>query len=220
MRAEHRHFTTIWEQTVDNSPTDRVSSSFKWWSSRHGVATLYNCWVVLFAISQHFSTHSFASAEILDSNIILLLSTTSLPIWHSLWVQPKKTWSRNDVGSSKSTSFVCSFPHWVNVLFLSKQFYVVHIHRQEWSFFSVTNKHSQFGTFSQPYFNRTFSNCLSHNSPARGSPYRFRSIGRTGSSMLDHDLGHLCRQTYPNIWTFWLWVFFNNVGASSILSWV
>ena len=28
--------------------------------------------------------------------------TISLLIWHSLWVQPKYTWSRNDVGSPKS----------------------------------------------------------------------------------------------------------------------
>ena len=47
-------------------------------------------------------------------------------------------------------------------------------------------------TFSQPYFNRIFSNCLSHNSPAKGWPCRFRSRGTTGSSILDHDFGHLC----------------------------
>ena len=46
---------------------------------------------------------------------------------------------------------------------------------------------------SQPCFSRTFSNCLSHNSPAKGRPYRFRSRGTIGSSILDHDLGHLCR---------------------------
>ena len=47
--------------------------------------------------------------------------------------------------------------------------------------------------FSQPCLNRIFSNCLSHNSPAKGWPYRFRSRRTTGSSILDHDLGHLCR---------------------------
>ena len=31
-----------------------------------------------------------------------------------------------------------------------------------------TNKHSQLETFSQTCFNRIFSNCLSHNSPAKG----------------------------------------------------
>ena len=56
-----------------------------------------------------------------------------------------------------------------------------------------TKKHSQFGIFSQPCFNGIFSNCLSHNSPAKWWPYRFLQRGTTGSSMLDHDLGHLCR---------------------------
>ena len=41
----------------------------------------------------------------------------------------------------------------------------------------LTNKHSQLETFSQPCCNRIFSNCLSHNSPAKGWPYRFRSRG-------------------------------------------
>ena len=49
-----------------------------------------------------------------------------------------------------------------------------------------------FKQFSQPCSNRTFSNCLSHNSPAKGWPYRIRSRGTTGSSILDHDFDHLC----------------------------
>ena len=63
----------------------------------------------------------------------------------------------------------------------------------EFLFLRCTNKHSQFGIFSQPCFNRIFSNCLSHNSPANGWPHRFRPRGTTGFSILDHDLGHLCR---------------------------
>ena len=35
-------------------------------------------------------------------------------------------------------------------------------------FSRCTNKHSQLETFSQPYFSRNFSNCLSHHSPAKG----------------------------------------------------
>ena len=58
--AKYRHFTTICEQTVDKSPTGPFSSSLNWWSSMHGVATLYNCSVVLFASSQHLSTHFIA----------------------------------------------------------------------------------------------------------------------------------------------------------------
>ena len=49
------------------------------------------------------------------------------------------------------------------------------------------------GTFSQLYFNWIFSNFLFHNRPAKRWPYRFRSRGTTGSSILDHDLGHSCR---------------------------
>ena len=59
-RAKYRHFTTIWEQTVDNSPTDIFSSSLNWWSSMHDLATSYNCCIVLFANSQylpHISLH-------------------------------------------------------------------------------------------------------------------------------------------------------------------
>ena len=32
----------------------------------------------------------------------------------------------------------------------------------------LKSKHAQFGTFSQPYFKSTFTNCLSYNSPAKG----------------------------------------------------
>ena len=38
--ARYKHFRTIWEHVFDNSPTDFVSSSLKWWSSMHGVDTL------------------------------------------------------------------------------------------------------------------------------------------------------------------------------------
>ena len=58
--AKYRHFRTICEQTVDNSPTGSFSESVNWWSSMHGVATLYNCCVVLFASSQYLSIHFFA----------------------------------------------------------------------------------------------------------------------------------------------------------------
>ena len=58
--AKYKHFRTIWEHVLDNSQTDFVSSSLKWWSSMHGVDTLWSCWVVLFANSQYRSTHFFA----------------------------------------------------------------------------------------------------------------------------------------------------------------
>ena len=40
IRAKFKHFRTIWEHTCDNSPTNFISSSLKWWSSMHGVDTL------------------------------------------------------------------------------------------------------------------------------------------------------------------------------------
>ena len=58
--AKFQHFRKIWEHVFDNSPTDFISSSFKWWSPMHGIDTLWSCWVVLFANSQYRSTHFFA----------------------------------------------------------------------------------------------------------------------------------------------------------------
>ena len=40
IRAMFQHFITICEHTCDNSQTDFISSSLKWWSSMHGVDTL------------------------------------------------------------------------------------------------------------------------------------------------------------------------------------
>ena len=60
IRARYKHFSTICEHTCDNSPTDFISSSLKWWSSMQEVDTLKSCCVVLFATSQYRSTHLFA----------------------------------------------------------------------------------------------------------------------------------------------------------------
>ena len=76
----------------------------------------------------------------------LLLSTISLLISHCLWVHPKYTWSRKDVGSPKSTSLLSTFPHRNNILFLSITL-----------FWRCTNKHSQLETFSQPCTSIEFS---------------------------------------------------------------
>ena len=57
--------------------------------------------------------------------------------------------------------------------------FVIHTYRQEY-FSRCTNKYSQLRAFSQTCSNRTFSNCRSHNSPAKGWPYRFRLKERLG----------------------------------------
>ena len=111
-------------------------------------------------------------------------------ISHCLWVHPRFSWSRKDVGSPKSTSLLSTFHiGWMFCFFPS--IYISSTYTDKNGPFSrLPNIHSQFGTFSQPYFNRTFSKCLSHNGPAKGWPYRFRSKETTGSSVLDHDFGH------------------------------
>ena len=140
-------FQNICAQTVDKSPADSFSSPPNWWSSMHGVrglVSLLSRFTRKFAISFHaflcmtfLPSHrtmkipfrhqvspwllflvffSVAPAESLDSNILVWLS---LLIWHSLWVQPKYTWSRKDVGSPKSTSFMSIFH--VGLIFCSLQ---------------------------------------------------------------------------------------------------
>ena len=75
-------------------------------------------------------------------------------------------------------------------------------------------------TFSQPCFNWIFSNCLSHNSPAKGWPYRFRSRGTTGSSILDHDFGHVCRGRRTQMSGHSDFEIFNNFGSILHFFWV
>ena len=168
-----------------------------------------------------FSEHgnfSVASAEILDSNIVLQLSTISLLISHRLWVHPTYTWSRKDVGSPKSTSLLSTFHIELILCFFPANFMSSTYTDKNNPFSRWTKRHSQFGIFSQPCFNRTFSNCLSQKSPAKGWPYRFRSRGTTGSSILDHDFGHLCRGRRIQMSGHSKFGIFNNFGTFSIFT--
>ena len=54
-------------------------------------------------VFSHPGNFSVAPAEIRDSNISLYLSIIISFSLHSRWVHPKSTWSRNEVGSSRST---------------------------------------------------------------------------------------------------------------------
>ena len=98
---------------------------------------------------------------------------------------PKKTWSRNEVGSSRST-FFNNFYHvgaifwFIPTIFMS-------------STYTDKNNPCFLWTFSLPSFNRTSSDCRSHNNPADGCSCKFCSRGTTGSSMFAQDFGHLCR---------------------------
>ena len=69
-------------------------------------------------------------------------------------------------GFSQINFFVEYFPHRLMFCFLPANFMSSTYTDKNNTFSRCTNKHSQLETFSQPYFNRIFSNCLSRNSPA------------------------------------------------------
>ena len=129
--------TSIWSQFASIHriilPLSQAPLS---WSYDHPCWDLKPCTtaVFLFSSSQYLFTHfwawpsmsqdnttvfawsfshpdifSVAPAEILDSNIFLNLSIIISLILHSRWVHPKFTWSRNEVGPSKSTFFIHFF---------------------------------------------------------------------------------------------------------------
>ena len=76
-------------------------------------------------------------------------------------------------------------------------------------------RHCQFGTFSNLGPNGTSSNCLSHERPASGCPYKFRSRRTTESSMSAQDSGHPCRGRRIHKSGLSDFGFLSNLGASS-----
>ena len=147
--SKYKRFRTIWEHVFDNSPTDFVSSSSKWWSSMHGVNTLWSCWVVLFANSHivpHISLHdppchtTMKKYEYFERMVISLLRNSRFKhgsvIVHNMFAYFALTLSASQVYMIKERcwlsqidSFVEYFPHRIKILFLSSLFYVIHIHR-------------------------------------------------------------------------------------------
>ena len=207
IRAKYKHFRTIWEHTCDNSPTDYVSSSLKWWSSMHGVNTLKSCWVVLFANSQYRTTHVLAWPSISlgheekrkfpeYGNFSVLKRGSSRfkhgsVTFHNIFAYftifstatQVYTLSQKDVGSPKATS---SFNTFLFGFFPANFMSSTHTIKNN-PFSRYTKRHSQFQIFSQPCFKRMFSKCRSHNSPAKRWPYKFFSIATTVFSILDND---------------------------------
>ena len=176
---------------------------------------LTNCNLCV-SISFRHGDFSVAPAEILDSNMVLYLSTISLLISHWHWVHTRNAWSTKDVGSPNSTSLLSTFHIGLMFCLFPANFMSSTCTDKNNPFLPCTNKHSQLETFSQPYFYRIFSICLLHNSPAKGWPYRFRSRGTIGSSILDHDFGHLCRGRRIQMSAHSDFGISNNFGASSI----
>ena len=120
------------------------------------------------------------------------------------------------VGSPKSASLLSSFHIGSRFCFFPANFLPSTYTDKNNPFWWCTKRHSQFGIFSQPRFNWIFSHRLSHNSPAKRWPYRLRSRGTNGSSILDHDLGHLCRGRRIQMSGHSDLGIFNNLWASSI----
>ena len=168
--APGKHFRTILQQTFGKSPT--FSNFFlNWWWSRHDVGTFYTiaeCFgFCLFEISFHasFAWPSISQDQALCPNhvtfqllwrrfvirIFLSLSIILSFDLHSRWVHPRYTWSRNDVGSPRSTNFIHFF-HIVLRFFPPSNHLVTNKPCGR-----CTKRHSQFGTFHRPSPNRTLS---------------------------------------------------------------
>ena len=231
------HFRTICEQTVENS--------FPLWFDDHPCMVLRLCLIAQLFYSPNrnvFPRISLHDLPCRRTMKILFLPQVSpwllfLVIFHSSgrnpWFEHTSVLIHNVLANLAATQINmvkewCCFSH-INVFHefsksdwcssVSFQPIWCHPHTQTRivPFSQLTNKHSQLETFSQPYFNWIFSNCLSHNSPAKGWPYRFRSRGTTGSSILDHDFGHSCRGGRIPMSGHCDLGIFNNFGPSSFL---
>ena len=169
----------------------------------------------------HPGNFSCAPTEIRDSNVFLYSSIMGSFGWHSRWVHPKYTWSRNEVGLSRSTFFInfihsgatfCFFPaFWISSTYTDKNS----------PYFLVTKRHSQFGTLSHPSSINTSSNCLSHKSLLQEEDLKdFVQEERLGLPCWTMIFGHLCRGRRIPISVHSDFGIFNSAGASSILTWV
>ena len=180
-------FKTVWEQALDNFSNRFQSSFLKFWSSKQRVETLHNGSVILFASSQDLSTHFFAwpsmsldhatvfakglshpgdfsvaSAEIRDSNIFRYSSMTSFVRLALTMNTSQYTWSRNDVGSPRSTSFINLF-HMVTIFCFFSSHFWCHP-RIPTRVVPVFDEHTDIPNsvlFFKPSSNRPSSTCLS-----------------------------------------------------------
>ena len=133
----------------------------------------------------------------------------------------KYTLSRKHVGSPKSNFFIEYFPHRINVLFLSSRF-LCHPHTQIRIilFHGVRTSMPNW----KPSPNRASKRFSQIASPVTVLPKNdrigFRSTRTTRSSILDHDLGHLCRGRRIQMSGHSDFGTFNKFGASLIFTWV
>ena len=116
--ANYRHLRTIWAHTFRNSPTDPISSVRQLAISFHAfLGMTFHIigprWNVCFGI---FRMRQFSTPPT-DIHLALSLSATQV------YMIQERCWF------SQIHFFVEYFPHRINILFLSSQFYFIHIHR-------------------------------------------------------------------------------------------
>ena len=164
-----------------------------------------------------YCNFSVAPAKILDSNMLLKWSTISLLVSHSRWVQPKKTSSRNDVGSSKSTSFMSIFHVGLMSCFFFQPAWCRPNTQVRIVLFSrLTDKHSQFGTFPNRIpreLPQTVSQQSCHRMTEQISLKRNDWIFHTGPWFRPLVFWY----TFPNIWAFSNFGIFNHFGHLPLL---
>ena len=113
--TEERHQKGSWIDEFANSH-NRSAHFFAWPSMSQDQTTVSAC---------DFSRPdnvSVAPAEIRGSNLFLASSTLLSIDLHSRWVHPKCTWSRNDVGFPRQTSFIHFFHMGTTFCFLPAMF--------------------------------------------------------------------------------------------------
>ena len=143
---------------------------------------------------------SVALAEIRDSNIFLYSSLIFSFDLHSHWVRKKYTWSRNDVGSPWSTSFINFFHTRLKFGFLPG----LRI-RIDLVFDERIGIPKSVPTLI-PVPTELFQIFFPTIGQVGDRPYRFRSRRTTGSAIFDRFFWpSVSWKTNPSILTFWLW---------------
>ena len=127
--TNYKHFKTMREHTLDNSPTVTSSSLLKLWSSWHGVATLYNCSVFLFASTQilfhallRVTFHVIGPCDsfrvrFFPAEVIFQLLQQKFVVRTSFRIQQHQF-----------------LPNRTKILLSSSNYPVIHENRQEWTF--------------------------------------------------------------------------------------
>ena len=248
--ANYKRFKTIWERTSDNSPTVPSSSFLKWWSSKQGLCLLFassQSFHALPNMSFHVvrPRDSFAWGFSHPGNffscgprnswfehLVVLVNNSFVGFTFTsgaseIYIIKKWCWF------VKINKFHQFLPRGSHILPSSHHFDVIHEYRQEQSFFWVNKK-----TFPVWYFfpSKSQWNFLKISFLQEASKRLTLQISYERNywvfSVWPRFGPRVSSKTYPKIWTSWLWNFklrwcifsdfgvVNNLGASSIFSWV